>query len=195
MREPKYLRPIKKDVNWIENQCENLHTMFKNLNYTFWWTIRSTLGPSISGIKWDRDKHIFSSERMGQLDRVWAMKGVTNWIENLKNEGHTGEPLYLAQVKEYPPWNKIVLCEPVWSDCHLTQQRSKWSHDPSVILYDLSCHFTAEFCNQKHKQLSKSVRDLHTIVFWLIRTVLPELAMLQININDEIFKIMSALHV
>ncbi len=38
------------------------------LNNTFWWKIRPTLRPSISGTKCDRDKPIFSAERGGQLD-------------------------------------------------------------------------------------------------------------------------------
>ncbi len=31
------------------------------LNNTFWWKIRPTLGPSISGARCDRDKSIFSA--------------------------------------------------------------------------------------------------------------------------------------
>ncbi len=40
------------------------------LNNTLCWTIRPTLGPSTSGTKCDRDKHIFSAERVGQSDCV-----------------------------------------------------------------------------------------------------------------------------
>ncbi len=40
------------------------------LNNTFWWKIRPTLGPGISGTKCDRDKSIFSAVRGGQSDCV-----------------------------------------------------------------------------------------------------------------------------
>ncbi len=39
-------------------------------NNTFWWKIRPTLGPIISGTKCDRDKPIFCPEGGGQSDRV-----------------------------------------------------------------------------------------------------------------------------
>ncbi len=41
----------------------------KLLNSTFWWTIRPTLNPSISGTKCDRDKRIISAERGGKSDQ------------------------------------------------------------------------------------------------------------------------------
>ncbi len=37
----------------------------KNLNNTFWWKIRPTLGSNISGTKCDRDKPIFFSAGRG----------------------------------------------------------------------------------------------------------------------------------
>ncbi len=40
------------------------------LNNTLWWTIRPSLGPSISRTKYDRDKQILSAERDGQSDCV-----------------------------------------------------------------------------------------------------------------------------
>ncbi len=46
--------------------------MLKLLNNTFWWTVRSKLGPSISGTKSDRDKPIVFAEREGQSDRAKA---------------------------------------------------------------------------------------------------------------------------
>ncbi len=65
MKGQKDLRSMKKGVSWIENQGEN---WYKMLNNTFWWKIRSTLGPSISGTKCDRNKPIFTAERWGQSD-------------------------------------------------------------------------------------------------------------------------------
>ncbi len=44
--------------------------LLKLLNNTFWCKIRPTLGPSISGTRYDRDKPIFSAERGGQSDGV-----------------------------------------------------------------------------------------------------------------------------
>ncbi len=54
------LRSMKKGVSWIEDQGENSYKMLKNLNNTFGWKFRPTLGPSISGTKSDRDKPFFS---------------------------------------------------------------------------------------------------------------------------------------
>ncbi len=42
----------------------------KLLINTFWWKSRTTLGPSISGSKCDKDKPIFFAERGGQSDYV-----------------------------------------------------------------------------------------------------------------------------
>ncbi len=60
MSGPKYLRSMKKGVNWIENQGENWYKMDKNLNNTFLVIIRTIFGPIISGTKYDRDKLISS---------------------------------------------------------------------------------------------------------------------------------------
>ncbi len=67
MRGQKDLRSMKKKVNWIENQDENLYKILKNLNNTFWWNITPSI--SISGSKCDRDKPFFSAERGCQSDR------------------------------------------------------------------------------------------------------------------------------
>ncbi len=59
----------KRGVNWIENKGENLYKMLKKqLNNIFWWKIRPTLGPSVSGTKCDIDKPFFSAEKRGQSD-------------------------------------------------------------------------------------------------------------------------------
>ncbi len=50
--------------------------------------IRSTLGPSISGTKYDREKLIFSTEREGQSDRDGAYNIDINLIKNLKYRVH-----------------------------------------------------------------------------------------------------------
>ncbi len=60
MRGQKDLKSMKMRVNWIENQRENWYKILYN---TFWWKIRLTLGPSISGTKCDRDKLIFFAEK------------------------------------------------------------------------------------------------------------------------------------
>ncbi len=61
MSDQKDIRSMKKGVNWIENQGENWYQMHNKLNNTFWWSIRQTLGRSISGTKCDKDKLIFSA--------------------------------------------------------------------------------------------------------------------------------------
>ncbi len=48
----------------IDTKC------LKSVKNIFWWKIRPTLGPRISGTKCDKDKPILSAERGGQSDCV-----------------------------------------------------------------------------------------------------------------------------
>ncbi len=48
-------------------RCQNALNL---LNNTFWWNIRPTLDPTISGTTCDSAKLIFSAERGGQTDCV-----------------------------------------------------------------------------------------------------------------------------
>ncbi len=69
------LKSMKKGVIWIENTGENLYKMLINLlNNTYWWNIRPTLDPSISGTKCDTDKPIFL-----QNERVNQKQGSSPW--------------------------------------------------------------------------------------------------------------------
>ncbi len=79
-----------------------IQNAYNLLNNTFWWKITLTLGPSISGTKCDRDKPIFSAEKGGQSDcvEVWNIDPIGLKIS--KTRVITAEPLYHAQVWEYP---------------------------------------------------------------------------------------------
>ncbi len=70
MRGQKDVWLMKKGVNWIENQGENLYqNAYKLFNNTLCWKIRPTLGPSISDTKCDRDKLLIFFRKRGQSDR------------------------------------------------------------------------------------------------------------------------------
>ncbi len=86
MRGNNDLRPVKKGVNWIENQGEILYKMNKTVNNIFGETFTKS-NPRISGTKRDRDKLIVSAERGGQLvhniriqlDRILKKRGSLPW--------------------------------------------------------------------------------------------------------------------
>ncbi len=96
MKGQNILKLMGKGVYWIENERQIDTKCLKLLNNTFWWKITTTLGPSISRTKCDGDKSIFSAEKGGQSDCVEVLK--------ISKKGViTSEPLYHAQVWEYPP--------------------------------------------------------------------------------------------
>ncbi len=51
-----------------------IQNAYKLLNNTFWWNIRPTLGPGISGTKCDRDKLIFFCKSRGSIGSWWGIK-------------------------------------------------------------------------------------------------------------------------
>ncbi len=58
-------------LDWISRRKFIQNAWYKKLlNNTFWWKIRPTLGPSISGTKCDRDKPNFTAERGHQSNCV-----------------------------------------------------------------------------------------------------------------------------
>ncbi len=66
MRGQKYLRSMKMGLIGSESK-ETVDTKcIIIIQYTFWWKIRPSLGPSIAGTKCDRDKLIFSAARRCQ---------------------------------------------------------------------------------------------------------------------------------
>ncbi len=98
------------DLRWIKKGPigskikEKIDTKcLKLLNNTFWWQIRPTLGPCISRTKCDRDKPIFSAQRVGQSDRDEAYNRDPFRSKIWKTEVIIAEPLYDAQMWEYPP--------------------------------------------------------------------------------------------
>ncbi len=72
--------------------CKSGRKLIQNdlnrLNNTLCWSIRPTLGPIISVIKYDRDKLIFFCSKKGSIGLCWGIKYGPNWIVNPQNGGH-----------------------------------------------------------------------------------------------------------